>query len=426
MSPSRRHVMAHWAVALGMCMVLCAAAVTAIALSNGDFSGYYQLSGVFPRAGEGLHAGSEVDYRGVQVGRVTLLTLDGIHARVTVAIAPSVHLPADATATIEPQNLFGAEEVNVTAPGGGPALPPGGVFAHTSTSDNLGQLFAAAAPLLQSVNTANVATIVTEIGQASAGAGPEIARSIGLGAQLASELDRTLQSQLVMLSSMTSFTAVLAQSAPSLNGIATQENRLLPSFNHAVAEYQRLLDNLAPFAQDVATLIQDYRPNIETLLNDGANVSRVLVAHRSDVAALIHGLYTYVDTFAHGVNPEVLPNGTRFGDFSIFVMFSDVNALVCNLIAPAQAGLSYLEPLQQALVGSGTPFNCSSQIARFDALQAQVAGAAIQAPAPPSLAASRAAGQQLVNNAYAAIGSPSTPQGTSLSGYLGMLVGGQP
>ena len=105
--------------------------VTLIRDSNGDYSGDYPLSGVFAQAGEGLPPGSEVVFRGVQVGRVSSAALQGDEAKVTVLINPSFEVPRDATATIEPVNLFGADEVSLTTPGhdaeAGPYLAHGGV-----------------------------------------------------------------------------------------------------------------------------------------------------------------------------------------------------------------------------------------------------------------------------------------------------------
>lgn len=406
-------------VVLGVTAALVAGVLAVLKLSNGDFSGYYDVSGVFPRAGEGLHTGAEVVLRGVQVGRVTSIALDGTRARVTMAIEPSLRLPASATATIEPQNLFGADQVSLSDPSGGPSLRPGGTFARTATSPSFDQLFAAAAPLLSRIDTADLSTVVSELGQASAGEGPRIARSISVGARLASMLDSTLQAQLVALSSFTRFTGVLAAGAPSLNGISASANEAFPAFNRAVADYQRLLDNLTPFAEELATILSDYHPDIATLLVDGANIARVLVAHRSDIASLVHGLYEYAYTFAHGSNPEVLPNGTRFANFQVFVMFADVNQLVCSLIAPAQPGLAFLEPLQQALTGPGSPFHCGAELAKFAAAQSGTGTALPLAPV-------RSAAQQLANQAYGAIATPSVPKDAGIGSYIAMLLGGRP
>ncbi len=116
-------------VALIVLVALVVGAVLLVRMANGDYSGDYHLTGMFPRAGEGLQPGSEVVFRGVQVGRVSTISLVGSQAEVSVLIQPSFRVPATATATIRPVNLFGAEEMSLTTPGGnadgGPYLAPG-------------------------------------------------------------------------------------------------------------------------------------------------------------------------------------------------------------------------------------------------------------------------------------------------------------
>jgi virulence factor Mce-like protein len=186
-------------ISLSVLVVLVAGTVTLIRASNGDYSGDYKLSGLFAKAGEGLPPGAEVVFRGVQVGRVSSADLHGDVAKVTVLMDPNFNVPADATATIEPVNLFGADEVSLSTPGhdgrAGPYLARNGSFAHTANSDELGDLFAAATPLLQKIDTNNLSTVLGELGQASQGEGPSIARSISAGTRLADALNTTLSAQ---------------------------------------------------------------------------------------------------------------------------------------------------------------------------------------------------------------------------------------
>ncbi len=71
-------------------------------------------------------------------------------------------MPSTATATIEPVNLFGAEQVSISTPHrnseAGPYLEAGATFAHAASSDELGDLFAAATPLLNKIDTTNLST----------------------------------------------------------------------------------------------------------------------------------------------------------------------------------------------------------------------------------------------------------------------------
>ncbi len=409
-------------VRVGVLVVTAALATAAIVVSvqyaDGALSGQYQLTALFSQSGEGLHPGSQVTYRGVQVGRVTGIALVDRHARVTMAIDHGFRVPADATATIRPLNVFGADVVSLafSRPDAAPALQPGGVIRHSAVSDELGDLFAAADPLLAQIDTADLSTIVSTLAQASEGEGPTIAASIDEGAKLAAFLDRTLPSQLRALDAFNGFAGALAPTGASLDAISAASNQTLPAFNADAAHYQQLLSDLAPFAEELAQLLAAYRPDITTLLDDGDNIARVLLVRQQQVGQVIQGLGVYLTKFANAIDPaETLPDGSHFGYFQTFVLFSDINALVCNLIAPAAPGLSFLAPLQQVLTGPGSPLDCSSQLAAFAAAQQG-------APSAPATAAAQQAAKRLATDVYGQLAAPEPPATPPAGGGSGNVL----
>jgi phospholipid/cholesterol/gamma-HCH transport system substrate-binding protein len=412
--------------------------VTLVRLANGDFAGDYKLTGAFPRAGEGLHPGSAVVFRGVQVGRVSTISLAQNQAAVTLLIEPSFKVPRTATATIEPVNLFGAEQVSISTPhgnaDGGPYLAPGGTFARAASSNELGDLFAAATPLLDKIDTANLSTVLGELSQASQGEGPKIAAGISAGTQLAGLLDRTLNAQLIALGSFARFTQAMAPAAADLNNLNAQINAGLPAFNAEEADYENLLSTLIPFSNRLATLLATYHPDIATILESGDNVSRVLLAQQSSIGQVVNGAYHYFQKIAQGASGlNKLPDGSTYAYFNTFILFGDVNSLVCNLLAPPTGGMSFLQPVQQALAGSGSAFDCSTQLAAFDAIQgtpAAASGAApaatLTAPATNPTAESQNAGAAAANQVYGMIGQPDQSTPTTLGGLINQLLGGSP
>lgn len=418
-------------------VVVVGGTVTLIRESNGDYSGDYPLSGVFAQAGEGLPPGSEVVFRGVQVGRVSRAALQGDQAKVTMLIDPNFEVPRDTTATIEPVNLFGADEVSLTTPGHnaetGPYLDHGASFAHTANSDELGDLFAAATPLLQKINTNSLSSVLGELGQASRGEGPSIARSITAGTRLAGELNATRNAQEVALDSLARFSQAVAPLAGNLNSVANEVNDALPAFNSEEGDYEKFLNAVIPFANDLASLLTTYRPDIDTILTAGDNVSRVLLDQQSNVGQVIQGAYSYFRTIANGAaSAQKLPDGSTYAYFNTFLLFSDVNTLVCGLLAPASPGLSFLQPIQQALAGAGSAFNCSTQLAAFNAAQST---APTRGPASPAAASATPAiptgtptpaqaAQSAANQAYSMAGAPDTSTGSGLGGFIGGLLGG--
>jgi phospholipid/cholesterol/gamma-HCH transport system substrate-binding protein len=421
-------------VAAAMAVVLV---IVVVKYADGAFSGQYSLKGTFPQSGEGLHAGSEVVYRGVQVGRVTSIALVDRRARVGMAINPSFKVPTDAQAVIGPINVFGADEVELDFPSGDrtPTLRAGGSLIRTATSPELGDLFAAATPLLEQIDAPDLSSVVNDLAQASQGEGPTIRQSLDEGARLAALLDQTLPAQLTALDSFSGFVDAIEPTASSFNAIAQASNVALPAFNAAAAAYAKLLRTLAPFAQNLAEFLAAYHPDIETILDSGDNVARVVLAQQSQIGQVIQGLGSYAEVFAKALDPaEVLPDGSHFGYFQTFVTFDDINQLVCSLIAPAVPGLSSLEPLQQALTGSGTLFDCSSQIAAFDSAQSSGTNASSAAPSTPAPTVSTPssstssvgkAAQQLSTGLYQALGSPqSAPKSSSVGSIVSSVLGG--
>ncbi len=423
--------LARCAVALLAVVAVTGGAVTLVRLANGDFAGDYPVTGFFARASEGLHPGSEVAYRGVSVGRVSTISLAGTRARIVLLIDPTFHVPQDATATIEPVNVFGADQVTLTAPAGsasGPYLAPGGTLRHAVAADELGDLLGAATPLLHNLDSGDLSTVVEELAAASQGEGPHIATAIEAGARLASLLDDSLQSQLAALDSFARFTTALAPDGSVLNGLSAQENAALPAFNASVADYQRLIDTLIPFSDRVATLLADYHPDIATLLTQGDDVARVLLAQQANIGQVVHGAYEYALKFGQGGSQAQLPDGSRYAYFNTFILFGDINSMICSLLTPDTPGLSYLEPLQQAVAGPGSAFNCSAQLAAFDAAQttpaAPASKAATPATAPVPTAPASSAGQAAANQAYGILGQPDHSVTTTVGGYLNQILGG--
>jgi virulence factor Mce-like protein len=405
--------------------------VELVRMANGDFAGDYKLMGMFPRAGEGLHPGSAVVFRGVQVGRVSTISLYENQAQVTLLMEPSFKVPASSTATIQPVNLFGAEQVSISSPhlnsDAGPYLEAGDTFAHATSSDELGDLFAVATPLLNQINANQLSTVLGELAQASQGEGRKIAAGIDAGTQLAGLLDKTLNAQILALDSFAKFTQALAPAAGDLNNLNAEINAGLPALNAEEADYENLLNTLIPFSNRLAALLSTYHPDIATILTSGDNVSRVLLAQQDTIGQVINGAYHYFQKIAQGAaGLNKLPDGSTYAYFNTFILFSDVNSLVCNLIAPPTGGMSFLQPIQQALAGAGSAFNCSSELSAFNALQGGPTPAAASTPAPAASATSGAnsAAAAAANQAYGLIGQPDQSTPTSLGGIITQLLGG--
>jgi phospholipid/cholesterol/gamma-HCH transport system substrate-binding protein len=435
----------HASVALTSMAVVAAGTVYLIENAAGDFASTYQVTAAFASAGEGLHAGSEVDERGVQIGSVKSIALSNGMAQVVMAIGDQYKLPTNVLAAIRSENLFGAEQV-VMEPPAHPAptmLENGSSITQTRVEDQLGELFATAAPLLDRLDTTDLASVIADLSAAAQGEGPAIKASIDEGSKLADLLSKTSVAQLQALDAFTHFTEAVSSIGPSINTISADSNQALPVFDQAASAYHALLTDVSVLADNVTTLLSDYRPDIATILNSGGNVTRVLIADQSQLEQVITGLYEYAYRFGHASNGAALPDGSEVGYFKTFVDWVNIEQLVCNLIAPAVPGLSFLAPLQQVVSQVGGPLDCSSQIKKFQAAQSQSASAThVPTPAAPtslggattapsssptssSAAALSKSGQQLAQELYqqAATPQPASSGSSSVASYIDALLG---
>jgi len=400
-------------VALAVTVATLAVVYRAVGGAYDFFSTAYPLSATFPHLGQNVHPGSEVDYRGVQVGKIKSWSLVDRQVQVRFTINPGFKVPANATATLEPQSVFGSEIMSLDFPNGqtGPYLGAGGQITHTATTDQVQDFINSTVPLFQSLNPADVQTIISELTQASENLGPTIAQSIDTGTQLADLYSNTINAQTNALDAFNRFQAAFTPTASNLNAIAAANNVGLPVFNQAEATYQAFLTTLKPLADNLAQLLSTYRPDINILLGQGDNVMRVLLARQSDISDLVHGLYRYTLKFAKGASTEQLADGSRFAYFQTFTSFSDIDKLVCSLVAPAGAPPQLqqaLAPLQAAL---GPQFDCAPGTSASGATSTG-------STSSPSTVAN-----QMATSAISALGQPQVPQranaGSVINGVLG-------
>lgn len=398
------------ALAIG---VAVAAVDGVLAFSSGAFSGDYPLSASFAAAGHGLFPDSEVVYRGVQVGRVSSVVLSHRRAKVGMEIDPGFRVPVGATATIEPVNVFGADEVSLSFPSGTPApgLHPGGTITTTNVQPSLNGLFAAATPLLNRIDTRDLSTVLSNLAQAAQGEGPTIARSITEGAKLAIFLDQTLPAQITALDSFDAFAGTLEPTASSFDAISAASNQFYPTFVRNKAAYAKLLATVTPFANNLSSFLSAYHPDIEQLLASGADVARLVVADQQGIGNLVRGLAIYEGKMASAIDPaEALPNGTEFAYFAVFVTIQSLNHLICSLLNPQLPGASFLAPLQQALTGVGSAINCGVTAASATGSPG-AGGSSAQSGSSVSQAA-----RNLSTNLYGLLGQPQPAAGGSSSG----------
>ena len=122
--------------------LLCVAYMTVklgkVSLWGNDYNTFYARFGSV----SGLRVGSPIEIYGIEVGRVTQLTIDPEKqvALVQLRIAKGIKVYDDATAAIKTAGLIGDKLVKIEPGGGGDILKPGGTITETTSPTDIEDL----------------------------------------------------------------------------------------------------------------------------------------------------------------------------------------------------------------------------------------------------------------------------------------------
>ncbi len=404
-------------VGLGIIAVLGGLTYVGVRWAYGSFDESYELVADFPRAGQGLAPGSDVSYRGVDVGEVRSVELVDRQARVTLAMEPDFEMPADAQVVVRPKTIFGEKFVDVSFPDGdtGPYLEDGDVIEHADSATEVEDFFEGSTNLFEAIDENELATFVSSLSEAARGTGDDVAQAFESSAEASALGVDTLDQQLQALDSWSAFQDAIRDVGGDFNAISANNNLALEEFNAHRADYERALATLRPFAEDLAALLAATRPDIDTYLSRGDSVVRLLTANETHITELINGLGDYVQAFAGGLSQERLPDGSAFAYFKNFLYLGDVEEFLCSALAEAPPEFA---PLRDAMLELTDRFDCSGYF------ETSAESAAPAGPAPVADPADQAAAaRRLVDQLYSLLGDPQTASDQSLSTLLDDLVG---
>jgi len=358
--------------------LVAAGATVAVRAAYGAFADDFTVKTRFARAGQGLRSGSDVKFRGVNVGKVKSVTLRDRQVDVVLELQDSAKVPADTTATVRPKTLFGEKYVELAVkPMGGPYLEDGDELAPGGTGLEVEGLIDTTDDLLRQVDADQLATLMDELVQASRGEGDRVAKLIDRSVEATAVIDDTLEAQLRAIDSFARFVREYRDIGPSINSINGNLNELLPTFNAAREDYERLLATVRPLADHLAEFIDVNEADIDALLADGDNIVRVLTARKENISETIRGLDVYTATLADAIAPGTLPDGSRFGNLKLFIDLSQIQDLLCMVLGPSSPGAD-LSAVREALAARVPELACPG-----DGGAASTAGGGGSTPAQP-------------------------------------------
>ncbi|GAB3008722.1 MCE family protein [Mycobacterium bourgelatii] len=286
-----------------------------------------------PAAG-GLYRFSNVTYRGVQLGKVTSVSLTPTGAKATLSLSSSPKVPADFTPCPErpgPPNQCGAYVLSVSAVGeqyvdlrprsdSPPYLHDGSVISlgKESIPQPVGPMLDKVNALVQSIPKTKLGQLLDETFHGFNGSGYDLGSlfdsttTISHDANGVADQTKTLTEDAgPLLDSQASTTDAIRTWARSLAGITDV-------FVQDDASVRTLLQNGPEAANEASRLLEQIKPTLPVLLANLTTIGQIGITYHPSLEQLLVLLPSAV-AIEQAAGPENHPEGTAQGDFALTI-----------------------------------------------------------------------------------------------------------
>ncbi len=242
-----------------------------IALYNKQFTPVSLVTLTTSTAGNELHVHAEVQARGVVVGEVRSISSDGHGAVLRLAIQPDkVHLlPANVSAELLPETLFGERYVDLVLPAQPVAarLVDGSSIGEdrSSSAIQLDKVLDDLLPTLEAVQPQKLSATLTAVSQALSGRGAELGRT---------------------LSDVGTYLGRLNPQLPALDRDITQLVQVANAYNQATPDILGALNDLTTTAKTVVSQQSRLVTLYSTVTAGAATVTDFLQANENNLIRL--------------------------------------------------------------------------------------------------------------------------------------------
>ena len=240
----------------------------------------YTVHVVLPESG-GLYQGAEVAYRGVKIGKVSKMVVDGKGMRVDVALKDDARVPADSAVYVHNLSAVGEQYLSFEPESkSGPMLKAGDTVRGTKDSLPLGEevLLTDLSRFVSSINKSELHTVVSELGLMFRDNATPL-RSMVDSTQAFIEAARDNESPTVdLLHNSLTVLQTQQQNSGNIRAFARDLALLTGTVAASDAKIRRILDQAGPAADELVLLVRTLRKVLPPFLKHMTSVSEVIDA----------------------------------------------------------------------------------------------------------------------------------------------------
>lgn len=251
----------------------------------------YDVSAQFGDDSGGIFESSEVTYRGVRVGKVSDMRLTSEGVDVVLEIDNEWDkIPADLTAVVANRSAVGEQFLDLqpkTAQG--PYLEDGSKIEQSDTRVPVptAEFLGNTASTVGSIDTGDLRTVVSEMGSAFHGAGPDLARII----DTANAFIKEAESNFDVTSALIRDSNTVLRTQAAKGSAIRNFSRDLQLFTGTLAGHDKqlrsLIENGSATAVELRTFLEQNRVDLGSLINNLVTTGEVVVKRLPGVRQLL-------------------------------------------------------------------------------------------------------------------------------------------
>ncbi len=271
----------------------------------GTYSEDYRVNVTIGETGQGIISGSDVVARGVIVGEVGAISLnDDLQAVVELVLQARYTIPQDAMFTVTGKTLLGEKQIEILFDGPFDAvasIPNNGVVSDPDQVVELQDVLQELDELFGAIDPVDLAIVVDDGLGSFVGQEDAIGRAVDQGARATDVFSRSLDDQIPGLRDLSLVAETLGPRGDEFNRFGSViDGGAFETLTANQSRLRGLLDTLNAFSDELDLVLELTRPELDRLIIQGDNVTRLLFTYRPEFADMLVGLSDYTDIIGNG------------------------------------------------------------------------------------------------------------------------------
>ena len=238
----------------------------------------------------GLYEGSQVSYRGVQIGKVGAMTTTEDGVSVKLELKEGTELPVDAPMFVHNLSAVGEQYLDFEPAGDdGPYAEDGAVLEGSAASLPVDEadLLVELDSFVTSVDKENLQVVVKELGTLFEGTGTPLQNMLDSGSRFVEEASAHTDETIALLNHGLTVLRTQQQGGENIRSFSRDLRLITDTLRESDGDLRSVLTDTPAAARELNTLLEELEPTIPVLLGNAISVQQVAVSHLRGLEQLL-------------------------------------------------------------------------------------------------------------------------------------------